>query len=167
MDRWSYTINNNNINENNAEVTIFGNKMKIKLSPSKKSSFTHVFLDTDTKEANGYVCKENYNKKKCSGGESVEYTDYYIKTPLDWLNEEDFLEAQVDRSRKKQIGGRSSVVAIVVSKGDEIYNYWFDDTKYGGGLLEIEIYKDNNLVSSTKYLMNQIPDNVREENALP
>lgn len=167
LDKWNYVVRSSNFKENNAEVTIFGTKMKIKVAPSVDDVFSHVFLDTDTKEAKGYNCKINLGKEECSNPTDVKYVDYYIKTPLDWLNEEDFLEAHVDKGRRKQIGGRSSTVAVVVPKGDETYSYWFDDTKYGGGLLEVEIYKDNNLVSSTKYLMIQIPGNVKEEDVLP
>ena len=127
LDRWSYR-------HDGALVTLYGSKIKV--LGERIRELNTFYLDTDTKLALGYVCDED--GKKCHGKKEVDYSLVYQKTPLDWLNEEDFVDA-VMGSSGALVKGRSAV-EVSLTEDRVKKTYWFD--VHSGVLLKIEFFDE-------------------------
>ncbi len=93
VNSFSYTYVGPPNNKPQRTYKVVGNTIKVDLpQPRDKTrapSFTHVYLDTNTKTAVGWCEKRDLNR--CPNG-TVKYTDvdydqYYKKTPYQWLKD--------------------------------------------------------------------------------
>jgi hypothetical protein len=154
LDKSKAIINYHYLPNSGEEVVIFENKMRIQVIEGGSNSKypNYVILDTETKEAKGYTCEKKFTN--CRDEVDVDYDKYYVKTPLDWLNEQDFTSGVYYPNKQKQVAGVWVANPIEVTEDNVKKTFWFD--KNENHLLEIEFYD----LDQRKYLPGVLFDTV-------
>jgi hypothetical protein len=103
---------------------IKGSNVKVILAGSSiykaENLFDTVYLDLNVKSAFGYCL----NRQRCGPNPSIKtlnFNDYYRKTPLDWVQE----ITSGSKTGEEQIGGRDTYI-ISFSRAGTDYKVWLD-----------------------------------------
>ncbi len=163
INNWKYRVSEGNIP---FEVTICGDTMKIKKdrgsSYDNRDPTVFVLNTGENKNVVGYSCDQSDKCASVAANSTPAYESVYVKTPLDYLNEESFFSAVVS-IYTKQINGRN--VAPLDIEGEQVKKrYWFDTWEKGGQLVEIETIDTatgQTLATKEFNLIESNPKNIR------
>jgi hypothetical protein len=156
ITKWHYEF------DGKYEVVLVNNKMR-RAYPGQRSP-NHAFLDIDTKEAKGYFCEGR--PLKCREPVDLDYEKLYLKTPLDWLNEEDFFDGVFYESKRRNIANRPAY-SIVVTRDNIRKTYWFDINE--NILLGVEVFDTvgRKIIEEDLYELVSLPKNIYASDTEP